>query len=66
MGGGSAVILGDFNAHHVDWGKRTDRRGRVIKWTLEGVGWDTIVGTADPSFRREVEGQIRQSTIDLA
>ena len=38
MKGGPAIILVDFNMHHVDWGKRTDWRGRIIKWMLEGEG----------------------------
>ena len=60
------VVIGDFNAHHTDWGKTTDRRWRTIKSAMKGGGWTRVTNTSSPSFRRLVCQQVRESTIDLA
>ena len=66
IGTGLRVVIGDFNAHHTDWGRTTDRRGRTIKSAMEGGGWTRVTNTPSPSFRRLVCQQVRESTIDLA
>ena len=65
-GTGLRVVIGDFNAHHIDWGKTTDGRGRTIKAAMEGDGWTRVTNTPSPSFRRLVDQRVRESTIDLA
>ena len=36
-GTGLRVVVGDFNAHHTDWGNRTDKRGKTIKSAVTGA-----------------------------
>ena len=66
-GEGDAIIIGDFNAHHPQWvNKQANARGNAIHiWAArEGLTLKSKYGV--PIRRQIVQGQVEESTLDLA
>ena len=62
---GEGILIGDWNAHHHDWDEeREDAKGKLLKEWMELKGFK-LVEPDDITFHRQVQGQLRSSTIDL-